>query len=100
MLWNDVLRILNEKLVYFDGNSVTAVMYNFIKEFQKLFIGNFLNIFFCFHFLQICNLYLIVSLDSYIYDDLGVDTHLGYILFHNDLWPYTHIMAIMAILTI
>ena len=46
MLWDDVLRTLNEKLLYLDGNSVTAVIYNIIKEFQKLYKGNFLKILF------------------------------------------------------
>ena len=43
------------------------------------------------HFFQIRNLNLTFSPDSYIYNDLGVDTHLGYIPFHNALWPYGHI---------
>ena len=51
MLWDDVLRTLNDKLVYLDGNSVTAVIYNFIKEFQKLYKRNFFKILFLLSFL-------------------------------------------------
>ena len=46
--------------------------------------------YFCSNFFQIYILYLILSPESFIYDNLGVDTNLGYIPFHTAFWPRGH----------